>query len=290
MWQDGLNATGKSLVCVCVILTRCTYIRGHHLLFWGFFSFSEETACVNICQRVCGQLVTCSRSQCEPRPPLLLRNCQLVSHISVWSVTETQLLWCETKLISSQGRLKRQADRRIKTTNQASSPYYIYITSLSSYPSPSLPPPPLFLSSTLFVSLFPASLPPYLSISIILLPVIAPLSSPCHHHHHYHASCFSLSLHLSPLCPSLFPPSLLKPVKGYWAPLSIRSNSIRSLPYESFFFYYPNGPWLLLPQLQILSRESRQGAGGMDVSVHWSSLSRSTTLKGNLFSLMAEFV
>lgn len=79
------------------------------------------------------------------------------------------------------------------------------------------PQPPFFI-------FFP-SLPPYLSISIILHPVISPPPP----------RLLPVLLLLMPF-PS-FPSSSLKPVKGYWAPLTIQSNSIRSLPYKIFFFF-----------------------------------------------------
>lgn len=230
MWQDGLNATGKISACVCV------YVQAWHSVHTGasfIVLFLFEEAHVSVCQRVCGQPVTCWRSLWEARPPPLLWNCQLVGHISDWSVTHALCRYSNGRkraCFLPWGRQKRQADKPIKTINQYFS--WFPVSAIISLPlprlhlSPSLPPPPLFLSSPLFVS----SLPPSLSVHLNYSP-------PRHHPPSSHLPTQS-PLTFSPSLPFLpFPPSLLKPVKGYWAPLSIRSNSISSLCLMRVFFF-----------------------------------------------------
>lgn len=142
--------------------------------------------------------------------------------------------------------------------------------------------PPIFLSSPLFVSPLPPSLSVHLNYSPCRHhPILPPLLPPSR----------QSPLTLSPsLMPFLLALSLLKPVKGYQALLSISGNSIKVRPYERlFFFYHPNGPWLLPPSQNSFKRR-RERSGEMDRSIRSSSLSRSPPLKGNLSTLMDTFV
>lgn len=207
-------------------------------------------------------------------------------HLSLISYTLRQLLCARASSFPPEYDKKRQDDKLIKTINQCFSVFGLCCCFCNPRASIYLhhynTPLPYFCR---LLSLFPRFLRLYLSISIILLSVITPLLPPPPYHHH-HAS--RLSLCLSPLCPSSFPLSLLKPVKGYQAPLSIRSNSIRSLPYESFFLL---SKWALAAATVPNSFKGRQArVGEMDISIRSSSLSRSTPLKGNLFTLMDTFV
>lgn len=90
-------------------------------------------------------------------------------------------------------------------------------------------PPPIFLSSPLFVSPLPPSLSVHLNYS------------PCRHHPLQPPllpPSRQSPLTLSPsLMPFLLALSLLKPVKGYQALLSISGNSIKARPYERLFSF-----------------------------------------------------
>lgn len=259
----------------------CVYVQAWHSVHTGasfIVLFLFEEAHVSVCQRVCGQPVTCWRGLWEARPPPLLWNCQLVGHISDWSVTHT--------LVSSP-----EDDRKDKLISQSK---LLISTSLG------FPYLPLFLFLSLasiyhhhyhhplyfcrLLSLFPLSLPPYLSISIILLPVITPPPPT------YQLSRLSLSLRLSPFCPSLHLYSnLLKGIELLFPSEAIQL--VLSALWE-FFFLLPK--WALAAAATATAPNSFKGkqARGerLDVSIHSSSLSRSPPLKGNLFTLMDKFV
>lgn len=198
-----------------------------------------------------------------------------------------QLLTChgyeleQAHFLPEDEREKGRADKRIATINLHF--YQFKSLPLFFFPVPSPLPSISIITAcpSIFVvsSLFPLSLPPYLSISIILLPVITtpspspPPPPPCR-------SPLALSPSLPFYALTLFPPSLLKPVKAYWAPLTIRSNSIRSLPCESFFFAIQMG----LGYCSCCCNCSKfvHGKGGwrwIYVCIHSSSLSRSPPSK-----------
>lgn len=189
---------------------------------------------------------------------------------------------CESELISSPEYNKedKKDDKQIQSVNQCSSLLCLcYVFGSALPPSIAIStgaPPHIFVSPLCFLSSSFSICPSQLFSS----PSSAP-SSP--------TTTMPVASHfLSPLCPSFFPLSLLKPVKGYQAPLSIRSNSIRPLPYERFFLL---SKWALAAATVPNSFKGRQARGGeMDISIRSSSLSRSPPLKGNLFPLMDTFV
>lgn len=205
MWQDGLNATGKSLlwVYVCVSLTWCTN-RG---IIYCFFFFPLKKKPLWLYARGCVGSLWCVQRASASQGHLCYEKLS-TSQPHYWLISYSHAIAaCEGELICSP-----EGDKKDKLISESK----LLISTSLSFPSPlflsNLPSRSIYLHcnhTPLYfchlLSLFPLSLPPYLSISIILLPVITPPPPLYHHHASRLSRTLSLSLPFMPFpLPSIF--------------------------------------------------------------------------------------